>query len=177
MRSCAPIYAAVGAGCIFLSILASSLGTQRAAAALPRPTETFKFSEIAREVRQIFQSLKNRNFAALFFYGLAVGVASGLGMALYLYNTTYFFGFSGAQIATTGVGVLVSPAIAYWAAPYLGARFGKKQAAIGAMAEEGVPGPSSSLAPSAGSNASTSSTGVPSGRQRPPTSSSVTPFP
>jgi Na+/melibiose symporter-like transporter len=127
------IYAAVGAVLIFLSILISSLGTQRVAAALPRPEDTFKISEIGREIGQIFQSVKNRNFAALFFYGLTVGVASGLGMALYLYNTTYFFGFSGPQIAATGIGVLVSPAIAYWAAPFFGHRFGKRNAAIGAI--------------------------------------------
>jgi GPH family glycoside/pentoside/hexuronide:cation symporter len=127
------IYAVVGAVLIFLSILTSSLGTQRVAAALPRPEETFKVREIGREIRQIFQSVKNKNFAALFFYGLTVGVASGLGMALYLYNTTYFFGFSGPQIAATGLGVLVSPAVAYWAAPYFGSRFGKRNAAIGAI--------------------------------------------
>jgi GPH family glycoside/pentoside/hexuronide:cation symporter len=127
------IYAVVGATLIFLSILTSSLGTQRIAAALPRPEETFKIREIGREIGQVFQSIQNRNFAALFFYGLAVGVAAGLGMALYLYNTTYFFGFSGPQIAATGIGVLVSPAIAYWAAPYAGRRFGKRNAAIAAI--------------------------------------------
>ena len=127
------IYAVVGAALIFLSILVSSLGTQRVAAALPRPDDTFKIREIGREFRQIFQSVKNRNFAALFFYGLLVGVAGGLGAALYLYNTTYFFGFSGPQIAATGVGVLISPAVAYWAAPAFGRRFGKRNAAIGAI--------------------------------------------
>ena len=97
------------------------------------PKETFKVSEITREIGQIFQSIKNRNFAALFFYGLTIGIASGLGMALYLYNTTYFFGFSGAQIAVTGLGVFISPVFAYWAAPYFGRVYGKKQAAIGAI--------------------------------------------
>ena len=127
------IYAAVGAFCIFLSILFSSLGTQRVAALLPRPTETFKWREITTEIRQIFQSVSNRNFASLFFYGLTVGIAGGLGMALYLYNTTYFFGFSGPMIATTGIFVLISPLVAYWAAPYFGGRFGKKHTAIGGI--------------------------------------------
>ena len=56
-----------------------------------------------------------------------------MGDALYLYNTTYFFGFSGDQIAATGLGVLVSPMIAYWAAPHFGSLYGKKRAAIGAI--------------------------------------------
>lgn len=127
------IYGIAGALLISLAILVSSIGTQKVAAALPRPRDTFKFREIAKEIRQIFESVRNRNFAALFFYGLTVGIAGGLGAALYLYNTTYFFGFTGPQIAVTGIGVMISPAIAYWAAPYFGRVYGKKNAAIGAI--------------------------------------------
>lgn len=128
------IYGVVGAVAIAAAILVSALGTQKAAAALPPPTDKFRFGEIGHEIRQIFQSLRNRHFAALFFYGVTMGVAGGLGTALYLYNTTFFFGFTGPMIATTGVFVLIAPLVAYWAGPYLGARFGKPRAAIGALA-------------------------------------------
>ena len=127
------IYGIAGALVIAAAILSSSLGTQKVAAALPRPSEPFRVLAIKREIKQIFQSVKNKNFAALFFFGLTVGIAGGLGTALYLYNTTYFFGFSGKQISVTAIGVLISPAIAYWAAPYLGRIFGKKRAAIFAI--------------------------------------------
>jgi len=124
------IYGVVGALVIAAAIIVSALGTQKAAAALPRPTEVLRWNEISREIRQILQSLHNRHFAALFGFGLTVGVATGLGTALYLYNTTYFFGFSGPQIATTGVCVLLSPWIAYFLGPHVGRLFGKKKAAI-----------------------------------------------
>tara|TARA_B100001179_G_scaffold140087_1_gene101094 strand:- start:1569 stop:3023 length:1455 start_codon:yes stop_codon:yes gene_type:complete len=127
------IYATVGALLIFLSIVISSFGTQREASALPRPADTFKLRDIASEVGQIFESLKNPNFKALFLYGLTVGIAGGLGMALYLYNTTYFFAFSGPQVAVTGLWVLVAPVCAVFAAPFFGARVGKKKAAIYAI--------------------------------------------
>ena len=127
------IYGIAGALVIATAILVSSLGTQKIAAGLPRPSEPFKILAIKREIQQIFQSVKNKNFAALFFFGLTVGIAGGLGTALYLYNTTYFFGFSGQQISVTAIGVLISPVIAYWAAPYLGKIFGKKRAAIFAI--------------------------------------------
>ena len=120
-------------GAYAAAILISSLGTQKVAAALPRPSEPFRVLAIKSEIKQIFQSVKNKNFAALFFFGLTVGIAGGLGTALYLYNTTYFFGFSGKQISVTAIGVLISPVIAYWAAPYLGRIFGKKRAAIFAI--------------------------------------------
>ena len=127
------IYATAGALLIFLSIVISSFGTQREASALPRPADTFKLGDIASEVGQMFESLKNPNFKALFLYGLTVGIAAGLGMALYLYNTTYFFAFSGTQIGVTGLWILVAPVCAIFAAPFFGARFGKKRAAIYAI--------------------------------------------
>ena len=103
------IYGTVGAIIIALTIIVSSLGTQRAAAQLPQPTETFKLSELGSEFKQIYRSLKNRNFAALFSYGLFMGSAAGLGAALYLYNVTYFFEFTGFEIAITAYAVLFSP--------------------------------------------------------------------
>ena len=127
------IYGTVGALVIFLTILVSALGTQKIAAALPRPTERFKVREIAHEIRQIFDSLRNLNFAVLFGYGLFQGTAAGLGMALYIYNVTFFYGFSGAQIAWTGVGVLLAPPIAYRLIPKISAAFGKRKVAIGGV--------------------------------------------
>ena len=124
------IYGTVGAIIIALTIIVSSLGTQRAAAQLPQPTETFKLSELGSEFKQIYRSLKNRNFAALFSYGLFMGSAAGLGAALYLYNVTYFFEFTGYEIAITAYAVLFSPWAAGLLAPAIGVRFGKKAAAI-----------------------------------------------
>lgn len=127
------IYGAVGAIVIFLTILVSALGTQKVAAAMPPPDDSFRFSEILSEIGQIFESLRNRNFFVLFTYSLLVGIAAGLGTALYLYNVTFFYGFSGTQIACTGVGVLLAPLIAYRIIPTISARFGKRKVAIGGI--------------------------------------------
>ena len=114
------IYGIAGAIVIAAAILISSLGTQKAAAAMPPPAEPFRLGEIWREIRQIAQSLTNPNFLWLFIYSLFVGAAAGMSTALYLYNVTYFFEFTGAQIAITGVFVFASPAISYFLAPALG---------------------------------------------------------
>ena len=127
------IYGLAGALAIGASTLISSLGTQKAASALPPPIERFKFSEIWHEIKQISQSLKNPNFMWLFIYSLVVGGAAGMSTALYLYNVTYFFAFDGPQIAFTGLCVFASPAIAYWLGPKLGAALGKKWTAISAL--------------------------------------------
>ncbi|MGD8832148.1 MAG: MFS transporter, partial [Pseudomonadales bacterium] len=127
------IYGVAGALIIAASILTSSLGTQKAAAAMPPPAEPFRFTEMWFEIRQIAQSLTNANFFWLFVYSLIVGAAAGMSTALYLYNVTYFFNFSGPQIAVTGLFVFASPAIAYFLAPSLGQRLGKKRSAIAAL--------------------------------------------
>ena len=126
-------YGVAGALIIASSTLVSSLGTQKVAAALPPPSEKFKFSEIWNEIKQIAQSLKNQNFLWLFVYSLVVGGAAGMSTALYLYNVTYFFAFDGPQIAFTGLCVFASPAIAYWLAPKMGQILGKKWTAISAL--------------------------------------------
>ncbi|MFT5209788.1 MAG: GPH family glycoside/pentoside/hexuronide:cation symporter [Flavobacterium sp.] len=126
-------YGIVGALIIAASILISSLGTQKVAAAMPQPSEPFRFREIWHEIKQIAQSVKNANFFWLFLYSLFVGAASGMSTALYLYNVTYFFTFTGAQIAVTGLFVFASPAIAYFLAPALGSAMGKKRAAVSAL--------------------------------------------
>ena len=127
------IYGVAGALVIAVSILVSSLGTQRVAAAMPPPAEPFRFTEIWTEIKQIAQSLTNANFFWLFVYSLIVGAAAGMSTALYLYNVTYFFNFSGPQIAVTGLFVFASPAIAYFLAPSLGQTLGKKNTAIAAL--------------------------------------------
>jgi GPH family glycoside/pentoside/hexuronide:cation symporter len=126
-------YGLVGAILIAASILVSSLGTQKAALKIAQPTEKFRVNEIWHEIKQISQSLKNPNFLWLFVYSLIVGAAAGMSTALYLYNVTYFFEFSGSQIAITGLFVFASPAISYFLAPALGASFGKKRTAILAL--------------------------------------------
>ncbi|MYD43067.1 MAG: hypothetical protein F4W90_04145 [Gammaproteobacteria bacterium] len=128
------IYAWVGATLIAISILISSLGTQKYFSQLPRPERTSQDRRIwpvlVHAMRELVQSLSNKNFAVLFFNGLLVGIAGGMLAALYLYNTNYFFGFSGAQIAMTGVFVLLSPLISLAIIPSIGRIFGKRQIAI-----------------------------------------------
>merc|ERR1712032_791169 len=119
------IFAAVGSVIIFVSTLVSSLGTQKVASALPRPTETFKCRELLSELRQVSESTRNTNFTALFLFGLFSGIGDGLGSALYVYIMTYFFKFTGRDIGTIANAVMIAPAIGYWAAPRSGKVFGK----------------------------------------------------
>ena len=128
------IYAWVGATVIAIAILVSSLGTQKYFANLPRPEKSEHdqnvWAVLVHAIKELSQSLANKNFAILFFYGLVVGIAGGMLAALYLYNTNYFFGFSGEQIAMTGIFVLVAPVISMAIIPSIGRMFGKREIAI-----------------------------------------------
>ncbi len=124
------LYGLYGALAMTVVILVSTLGTQRAAMSMSQPAEPFRWSVIVQEIRQIYTSLNNRNFGAIFFYSILIGVAIGLSNALYLYSTTYFFAFTGDQIALTAVSSMIAPTVAYFAAPRAGRLFGKKKAAI-----------------------------------------------
>ena len=48
-----------------------------------------------------------------------------------IYNVRYFFEFSGAEIAITGVALLLAPLFSFMLSPKLGLRYGKKKTAIG----------------------------------------------
>ena len=125
------MYGTAGAIIIMMTIIVCSLGTQKEAMNMPPPAETFRLNDIGREFSQIFESLKNRNFAALFSYSLLGGAAAGLHTALYLYNVRYFFEFSGTEIAITGVALLLAPLFSFMLSPRLGLKYGKKKTAIG----------------------------------------------
>ena len=130
------IYAGVGASLIALTILISSLGTLKHFSALPRPTkEDHKglWEAMRHTLENLYQSLRNRNFLVLFLNGLLTGIAGGMFAALYLYNVTYFFGFSGPQVAITGLFVLVSPFLAVGIIPVLTHYYEKRNIAITAI--------------------------------------------
>lgn len=124
------IYATVGAIIIAATILFFCIGTQKASAALPQPTSVIQFSKILDTLKHIFDSLKNRNILCLFLYGILVGIAGGVSAALYVYNVTYFFGFTGTQIAISGCFVFLGPALAYLFIRKVSPLIGKKPTAI-----------------------------------------------
>ena len=80
--------------------------------AMAQPNENFKISQIGREFRQILESLKNKNFAALFFYSLFVGAALVWALRCIFITLRFFFEFTGTEIAITGLAILVSPPLA-----------------------------------------------------------------
>jgi len=128
------LFARHGAVLMFLVILISSLGTQKMFSGMPSQSKSFRLSEFRlgawQAFQSIFQSIGNKNFQALFVYGITTGVSGGLSSSLTLYLMNYFFAFSSAQIAFSTTAFLISPVVACSMAPVVGSYLGKRKTAM-----------------------------------------------
>lgn len=123
------VYAWIAAGIIFVSIIVSSLGTQGQAARLAQPA--VRKVTLGMVFREIFETLSNRSFLAVFLMAMFAFVAAGLGGALSVYFSTFFWGFQSEQIGLITLAIFFSATLGAVVAPALSRRLGKKRAAMG----------------------------------------------
>lgn len=122
-------YAITAAIIMALSILISSLGTQKYILARPAPALPIKQS-FAMMMREMVGVLTHPAYVSILFASLFFAVASGLNMALQVYFGTYFWELSATQIATLASSTFIGVLIAFAVVLPLSSRFGKKAAAI-----------------------------------------------
>ncbi|MEL6829167.1 MAG: MFS transporter [Pseudomonadota bacterium] len=122
-------YGLIGSILIFLAIMVSSIGTHHM---IPKMREAppKRHMSIGRIFAEVWETLANKSFAALFIGALLSAIASGIGAALAFVILPLFWGFSGGQIFIWSVFVFVSAALAFIIAPMAAKRWGKKRAAI-----------------------------------------------
>ncbi len=133
---------AVGSVLIFISILVAALGTHSRIPYLKSPPPQRKMS-LGRIFKEIFETLSNRSFVALFVGALLGAIATGLAAALAFYFYTYFWEFTSQQTGLITMGVFLAAVIGGGLAPILSRRYGKKRAAmwVGLVAFLGAPLP------------------------------------
>lgn len=136
------VYGLIASGMIFAGIMVSALGTHARIAYLP-PLPPARKLRLAGAFREIFETVGNRSFGALFLAALLGAVATGLSAALAFYFGPYFWGFTAQQVGWTAFVVFGSAVIGSWLAPIVTRRFGKKRGAItiGLIAFIGSPTP------------------------------------
>ena len=136
------LYGLIGSAMIFLSIIISSVGTHSRIPYLksPPPNRPMTIKGIFGEV---FETLANRSFIALFIAALIGAVASGVAAGLSLYFFTYFWGFTEIQTGMVFLGTFVAAAIGFVLAPLVSRKIGKKRGAmiVGLIAFGGAPLP------------------------------------
>jgi Na+/melibiose symporter-like transporter len=136
------IFGVVGSGLILVSILVSALGTHRQIPYLKPPPDRRRMT-VVTIFREIFETLANRSFVALFVGALLGAVAKGLGAALAFYFYTYFWEFSSTETGIIMLGVFLSALIGLVMAPVVTRTLGKKRGAMitGLVAFVGAPLP------------------------------------
>jgi GPH family glycoside/pentoside/hexuronide:cation symporter len=122
-------YGIVSSVLIFVAIMVSALGTQRRVAHFAPPPPRRQLS-LRRIFGEIFETLGDRSFFALFVATLFGAVATGLSGALAFIMLTYFWSFSSPQIFVFTVLVFISAAVGLALAPLAARRLGKRRAVI-----------------------------------------------
>lgn len=117
------------AGALMLfAILVTSLGTHRQIPYLRDPPhERVTMGRLARE---LVGTLGNRNFAYILASAFFLYAGIGLGFAINLYFSTYFWEFTAFEIGLFAFSSLTAAVLAFLVAPRLAARFEKKSVAL-----------------------------------------------
>jgi len=128
-------YGTVAAVCIFCAVLICAAGTHSHIPHLKAPPAARNLT-LGTIFREIFETISNPSFRALFLATLCGLIASGISATLNQYINTIFWGFDNEQIATITAAVYISAILALIIAPIVGKTFGKKRGAItiGALA-------------------------------------------
>lgn len=122
-------YGAVAAVCIFLAVLVCAAGTHRHIPNLKAPPPARQLT-LGLIFKEIFETVSNRSFRALFLATLFGLIASGISATLNQYINTIFWGFDNEQIAIITGAVYISAILALIIAPIVGKTFGKKRGAL-----------------------------------------------
>ncbi len=117
------------AAVIFTAIVVSAGGTHHMIphlqAAPPKREMT-----LGRIYRELWETLANRSFAALFLATVFASIATGLSAGLAYYINTFYWGFDNEQIALISISVVLSAMIGFVVAPAASKRLGKRNGAI-----------------------------------------------
>ena len=132
----------IASGLIFLSIMVSALGTHSRIPYLKQPPVQRRIT-LGTIFKEIFETLSNKSFIALFLASLMGAVATGLAAALAFYFYTYFWEFSSEETGVLIMGAFISAMIAFALAPWVTRHLGKKRGAmiVGIVAFVGAPLP------------------------------------
>lgn len=132
----------VGSALIFVSILVSAIGTHGHIPHLKQPPPARQMT-LKTIFKEIFETLANRSFIALFAGALLGAIATGLAAALSFYFYTYLWEFTSVETGVITMGVFIAAVIGFVLAPIVTRRLGKKKGAmiVGLVAFLGAPLP------------------------------------
>jgi GPH family glycoside/pentoside/hexuronide:cation symporter len=141
-REAYALYGIIASAVILAAMMVATLGTHNQIRHL-KPPPPKRPMTLRRIFAEMFETLGNRSFLALFLVSAFGLVASGVSTALTFYINSFFWGFSSQQIALLTASVLISAVIGGLLAPWASRTIGKRRGAfiIGMTAFLGAPLP------------------------------------
>ncbi len=128
-RDAYALYGVIASTLIFTGIMVSSLGTHARIPYLHAPPAKRRLTPFV-VLKEIWETLSNRSFFALFLSAAFGGVAGGLSAALAFYFLTYFWALTAFQNFIVTASVFISAIIGATVAPIASRTIGKKRGAI-----------------------------------------------
>jgi Na+/melibiose symporter-like transporter len=122
-------YGIVAAVVMFVAIIVSSLGTHRFIPHFRAPEK--RRLSLAEYAKEMLASLNNRAFLILMIASLFLNFATGLVFALNFYISTFFWMLNSSGLGVLALAIFISVLLAFFIAPPISKKFGKKRGAIG----------------------------------------------
>ncbi|MBK82006.1 MAG: sugar transporter [Gammaproteobacteria bacterium] len=114
---------------IFVAIMASALGTHSYIPHLKKPPAK-RTMTLRRIYSELWETLANKSFAALFLAALFGAIATGMGAGLNYYINSFYWEFTTDQISVLSISVVVSAVLGFLLSPLASRLLGKKKGAI-----------------------------------------------
>ncbi len=121
-------YGMFAGGLMLFAILVTSIGTHRQIPNLREPPQ--QRITLGRLARELFGTLANRNFLMILLSAFFLYAGIGLGFAINLYFSTYFWEFNAQELALFSFSSLAAAILAFLIAPRIARRFDKRPAAM-----------------------------------------------
>lgn len=121
---------AIMASCvIFTTMMIGALGTHSLIPHLHKAPPKSPMS-IKRTFSEIFETLSDRDFIAIFLTTLIGATATGVSAGLNYYINNFYWEFTTEQVSLLQISVIISAIFAIIVAPFFSKKMGKKRAAI-----------------------------------------------
>jgi glycoside/pentoside/hexuronide:cation symporter, GPH family len=141
-RDAYAVYGMAGSALIVTAMVIGALSTHSRIKDL-KPPPAKRQMTLGRIFSEIFETLNNRAFLALFMVSALGLLATGVSTAMNIYIVSFFWGFSSEQQALISAVVPISAVLAALLAPFASRTIGKRRGAIiiGLLAYLGAPLP------------------------------------
>ncbi len=123
------LYGMIASVLIFVAIMISALGTHGHIKHM-RAAQAKRALGLKAIFGEIFETIANRDFSALFMAALFGAIATGISASLSFYFSAYFWGFSSEQIGLITMSVFLSAAIGGAMSPVVSRTLGKQRGAV-----------------------------------------------